>query len=238
MVERKGKKKKTQKTAAKAARTRRNMISRVSFCALLSLTSLIMMAECALFKDLVPHTVSRSCAQNFSPERLEIARHIITCNQDAGSTNYKTACLENFDNAIVYTDGTVSASNKKEVSRVFTNMFASNFTKQHLKILDEECTKQVYFPSYSFNMSVSYDDITDITGMSKIVFNAGNNKAIYQRDYVDNLKIYANENLPIIGRLLKRITTEYSQCLLSENGCEDLSRGGDFRLRSASRTRD
>ena len=144
-------------------------------------------ADCAVLEDLVPRTVSLSCREHFSPERLKIARHIITCNQDSGNTNYKTACLDNFDSSMTYTDGTVSASNKEEVSRVFTNMFAFNFTMQHLQVFEEECTEHTYFPSYSFNMSLSYDYITDITGMSKIVFNAGNNKAFYQRDYVDNL---------------------------------------------------
>lgn len=75
-------------------------------------------ADCAVLEDLVPRTVSLSCREHFSPERLKIARHIITCNQDSGNTNYKTACLDNFDSSMTYTDGTVSASNKEEVSRV------------------------------------------------------------------------------------------------------------------------
>jgi hypothetical protein len=65
-------------------------------------------ADCAVLEDHVPRTVSLSCREHFSPERLKIARHIITCNQDSGSTNYKTACLDNFDSSMTYTDGTVS----------------------------------------------------------------------------------------------------------------------------------
>ena len=178
-------------------------------------------------RGLAPKEISESCTKHFNEDQLLIARQIITCNQNA-ETNYERNCLGNFDlnYPFEYTDGTVKAKGEDETVAVFTNFFAFNFTTQSLAVYEEYCTEGVYIARYTFNMTVSFGNIENIPGMSIIKFNPENDKAVYLRDYFDELRLY--ENAPMIGRLLARITAQYASCLKLPQGCEAISPTGNF----------
>ena len=163
---------------------------------------------------------------DFSARRTQVARDILTCNQD----NWRENCLAHYSAEIEYTDGPglTRIRGAAQMGTYLANQF--QFSRQYLTVSDETCAADTYVAEWSLDMDLGTGELREMPGISVLRFvprepSAGDgdeeaNLVAYHRDYLPDGKIW--ENAPIVGPLVKFQRETYQSCMLSPKGCVDL----------------
>ena len=169
----------------------------------------------------VPETTS--CG-NFSPERLQIAREILICNQESGAKNWKQACLSHYAPNVEYTDGPglTRVFGRENMRQYLKNQF--DFSRQWLSVTDEACDKDKYVAEWNLSMDLGIGSFRDLPGVTVLKFmEDGSDLVKYHRDYLPDGNIV--ERQPVVGNLVKFQRETYSRCMASKEGCVKLLGG-------------
>ena len=169
----------------------------------------------------VPETTS--CG-NFSPERLQIARDILICNQESGAKNWKQACLSHYAPNVEYTDGPglTRVFGRENMRQYLKNQF--DFSRQWLSVTDEACDKDKYVAEWNLSMDLGIGSFRDLPGVTVLKFmEDGSDLVKYHRDYLPDGNIV--EQQPVVGNLVKFQRETYSRCMASKEGCVKLLGG-------------
>ena len=169
----------------------------------------------------VPETTS--CG-NFSPERLQIARDILICNQESGAKNWKQACLSHYAPNVEYTDGPglTRVFGRENMRQYLKNQF--DFSRQWLSVTDEACDKDKYVAEWNLSMDLGIGSFRDLPGVTVLKFmEDGSDLVKYHRDYLPDGNIV--ERQPVVGNLVKFQRETYSRCMASKEGCVKLLGG-------------
>ena len=161
---------------------------------------------------------------DFSAARTQVARDILTCNQD----NWRENCLAHYTDDLRYVDGPglTKVFGKAQMSTYLANQF--EFSRQYLTVAEETCAADTYIASWSLDMDLGTGNLRGMPGISVLKF-AGDGDGDgdgdpglvrYHRDYLPDGKIW--ENAPIVGPLVKFQRETYVGCMLSPGGCADL----------------
>ena len=163
---------------------------------------------------------------DFSARRTQVARDILTCNQD----NWRENCLAHYSADVEYTDGPglTRIRGAAQMGTYLANQF--QFSRQYLTVSDETCAADTYVAEWSLDMDLGTGELREMPGISVLRFvprepSAGDgdeeaNLVAYHRDYLPDGKIW--ENAPIVGPLVKFQRETYQSCMLSPKGCVDL----------------
>ena len=165
---------------------------------------------------------------DFSAARTQVARDILTCNQD----NWRENCLAHYADDLRYVDGPglTKVFGKAQMSTYLANQF--EFSRQYLTVVEETCAADTYIASWSLDMDLGTGNLRGMPGISVLKFagdgdgvgdgdgDGGGNVVRYHRDYLPDGKIW--ENAPIVGPLVKFQRETYVGCMLSPGGCADL----------------
>jgi len=163
---------------------------------------------------------------DFSARRTQVARDILTCNQD----NWRENCLAHYSADVEYTDGPglTRIRGAAQMGTYLANQF--QFSRQYLTVSDETCAADTYVAEWSLDMDLGTGELREMPGISVLRFvprepSAGDgdeeaNLVAYHRDYLPDGKIW--ENAPIGGPLVKFQRETYQSCMLSPKGCVDL----------------
>ena len=166
---------------------------------------------------------------DFSAKRTQVARDILTCNQD----NWRENCLAHYSNDLEYTDGPglTRIRGVVQMGTYLKNQF--QFSRQYLTVSDETCAAGTYVAEWSLDMDLGTGELRKMPGISVLRFvqpdasSAGDdasseeaNLVAYHRDYLPDGKIW--ENAPVVGPLVKFQRETYQSCMLSPKGCVDL----------------
>ena len=81
---------------------------------------------------------------DFSAARTQVARDILTCNQD----NWRENCLAHYSDSLEYTDGPglTHIAGKDQMSRYLRNQF--EFSRQYLTVAEETCAADTYVATW------------------------------------------------------------------------------------------
>ena len=164
---------------------------------------------------------------DFSARRTQVARDILTCNQD----NWRENCLAHYSAEIEYTDGPglTRIRGAAQMGTYLANQF--QFSRQYLTVSDETCAADTYVAEWSLDMDLGTGELREMPGISVLRFvpaaepaagdgDEDENLVAYHRDYLPDGKIW--ENAPIVGPLVKFQRETYQSCMLSPKGCVDL----------------
>ena len=88
---------------------------------------------------------------DFSAARTQVARDILTCNQD----NWRENCLAHYADNLEYTDGPglTHIAGKDQMSRYLRNQF--EFSRQYLTVAEETCAADTYVATWQGSLSLS-----------------------------------------------------------------------------------
>ena len=163
---------------------------------------------------------------DFSARRTQVARDILTCNQD----NWRENCLAHYSADVEYTDGPglTRIRGAAQMGTYLANQF--QFSRQYLTVSDETCAADTYVAEWSLDMDLGTGELREMPGISVLRFvprepaagdgDEDENLVAYHRDYLPDGKIW--ENAPIVGPLVKFQRETYQSCMLSPKGCVDL----------------
>lgn len=183
---------------------------------------------------------------NFTPQRTQVARDILTCNQD----NWRENCLSHYAESLEYTDGPglTHIAGKDQMALYLDNQF--KFSRQFLTVTEETCAADTYIAQWSLDMDLGTGNLRGMPGISVLKFaetadrsdtvearadegaseergsqggggaGADLNLVKYHRDYLPDGKIW--ENAPVVGPLVKFQRETYMGCMLSNSGCVEL----------------
>ena len=164
---------------------------------------------------------------DFSARRTQVARDILTCNQD----NWRENCLAHYSADVEYTDGPglTRIRGAAQMGTYLANQF--QFSRQYLTVSDETCAADTYVAEWSLDMDLGTGELRGMPGISVLRFvpsaepaagdgDEDENLVAYHRDYLPDGKIW--ENAPIVGPLVKFQRETYQSCMLSPKGCVDL----------------
>ena len=167
---------------------------------------------------------STSTCGNFSKERLDIARQILTCNQESGAKNWKQACLSHYSANVEYTDGPglTRVVGRDNMRQYLKNQF--DFSRQWLSVTDEVCDADKYVAEWNLSMDLGIGSFRDLPGVTVLKFmEDGSDLVKYHRDYLPDGNIV--ERQPVVGNLVKFQRETYSRCMASKEGCVGLLGG-------------
>ena len=103
---------------------------------------------------------------DFSAARTQVARDILTCNQD----NWRENCLAHYADNLEYTDGPglTHIAGKDQMSRYLRNQF--EFSRQYLTVAEETCAADTYVATWSLDMDLGTGNLRGMPGISVLKF--------------------------------------------------------------------
>ena len=99
---------------------------------------------------------------DFSARRTQVARDILTCNQD----NWRENCLAHYSADVEYTDGPglTRIRGAAQMGTYLANQF--QFSRQYLTVSDETCAADTYVAEWSLDMDLGTGELREMPGIS------------------------------------------------------------------------